>query len=92
MAKPNGSGIIIRVSGVRVPPPALRQGLQVDRAVTASLGVASYPTDALDSDTLVRMADCALYAAKGAGRNRVELAMPSSAAADQAELSSSRAT
>jgi GGDEF domain-containing protein len=41
---------------------------QVDRAVTASLGVASYPTDALDSDTLVRMADRALYAAKGAGR------------------------
>jgi diguanylate cyclase (GGDEF)-like protein len=65
---------------------------QVDRAITASLGVATYPTDALDSDTLVRMADRALYAAKGAGRNRVELAMPSSAAADQAELSSSRAT
>jgi hypothetical protein len=26
MSKPNGAGIIIRVSGVRVPPPALRQG------------------------------------------------------------------
>ena len=26
MAKPNSSGTIIRVSGVRVPPPALRQG------------------------------------------------------------------
>jgi diguanylate cyclase (GGDEF)-like protein len=59
---------------------------QVDRPITASLGVANYPTDALDSDTLVRMADRALYAAKGAGRNRVELAMPSSEAADQAEL------
>jgi GGDEF domain-containing protein len=41
---------------------------QVDRAITASLGVASYPTDALDSDTLVRMADRVLYVAKGAGR------------------------
>ncbi len=60
---------------------------QVDRAVSASLGVAGYPTDALDSDTLVRMADRALYAAKAAGRNRVELAMPSSAAADLAETS-----
>ena len=62
---------------------------QVDRPITASLGVASYPTDALESDTLVRMADRALYSAKGAGRNRVELAMPSSGAADLAEFSSS---
>ncbi len=54
----------------------------VDRAITASLGVATYPSDALDADTLVRMADRALYAAKGAGRNRVELAMPSSDAAE----------
>ncbi len=65
---------------------------QVDHAVTASLGVATYPTDALDSDTLVRMADRALYAAKRAGRNRVELAMPSSDAAELAELSSGDAT
>ena len=40
---------------------------QVDREITASLGVAVFPTDALDADTLVRMADRALYAAKGAG-------------------------
>jgi len=64
---------------------------QVDGVVTASLGVATYPTDALDSGTLVRMADRALYAAKAAGRNRVELAMPSSAAAAQAELSDDHA-
>jgi len=56
---------------------------QVDRAITGSLGVATFPTDALDADTLVRMADRALYAAKGAGRNRVEVAMPSSAAAEK---------
>ena len=65
---------------------------QVDRAVSASLGVAGYPTDALDSDTLVRMADRALYAAKAAGRNRSELATPSSAVADQAELASTDTT
>ena len=58
---------------------------QVDREITASLGVAVFPTDALDADTLVRMADRALYAAKGAGRNRVELAMPSSDAAEREE-------
>ena len=64
----------------------------LDLAVTASLGVAAYPTDALDSETLVRMADRALYAAKAAGRNRIELATPSSAAADLAELSATDTT
>jgi diguanylate cyclase (GGDEF)-like protein len=58
--------------------------LQVEQVVTASFGVAAYPVDALDADALVRMADRALYAAKGAGRNRVELAMPSSEAAEPA--------
>ncbi len=57
---------------------------QVDQVVTASFGVAAYPVDALDADALVRMADRALYTAKGAGRNRVELAMPSSEAAEHA--------
>ncbi len=52
------------------------QVTQVDGPITASLGVASYPGDAMDSDTLVRMADRALYAAKAAGRNRVMLSMP----------------
>ena len=52
------------------------QVTQVDGPITASLGVAAYPGDAMDSDTLVRMADRALYAAKAAGRNRVMLSMP----------------
>jgi diguanylate cyclase (GGDEF)-like protein len=44
----------------------------VSRAITASFGVATYPDDALDGETLMRLADRALYAAKQSGRDRVE--------------------
>ena len=39
--------------------------------VTASFGVAAFPQHGEDADTLLRMADEALYKAKSAGRNRV---------------------
>jgi len=42
-----------------------------ERRVTVSIGVASFPEDAPDMDTLIEAADNALYRAKGAGRNRV---------------------
>ena len=44
----------------------------IDRPVTASLGLAVFPHDAGDLTTLIRHADRALYAAKRQGRNRVE--------------------
>jgi diguanylate cyclase (GGDEF)-like protein len=43
----------------------------VEREVSASFGVATYPEHAIDALTLMRKADRALYAAKEAGRNRV---------------------
>lgn len=45
---------------------------ELDKPVTASLGVAVMPADGTDSDALIRNADRALYSAKQRGRNRVE--------------------
>ncbi len=52
----------------------IEQPLHFDRheiAVSASIGVALYPDDATDPDTLVRHADTAMYTAKNLGRARV---------------------
>jgi diguanylate cyclase (GGDEF)-like protein len=46
----------------------------VDRGISASFGVATFPGDAAEPEGLRRQADRALYAAKHAGRNRVRRA------------------
>jgi diguanylate cyclase (GGDEF)-like protein len=53
------------------------EGEPVDLSrVTASVGLACYPTHAPDAEGLFRRADDAMYAAKRAGRNRVAIAPP----------------
>jgi diguanylate cyclase (GGDEF)-like protein len=47
--------------------------LKIERSVTASMGVASYPMDGLNSESLLEHADAALYRAKALGKNRMEL-------------------
>ena len=47
--------------------PMMVQGQEI--LVTASIGTASYPSDASDLETLIRCADVALYEAKASGRN-----------------------
>lgn len=58
----------------------LRQAIEVlevpgvSGGLTLSVGVATYPDDAVESDAVLRLADRALYLAKKLGRNRVERA------------------
>jgi two-component system, cell cycle response regulator len=47
-----------------------------DVRITASIGIASYPVHATTPDRLERLADSALFVAKRAGRNRIEVATP----------------
>ena len=67
------------VEGARAAAENLRAAVarirvaSVQREINASLGLAVLPVHALDAIGLVRNADRALYAAKAAGRNRVEV-------------------
>lgn len=54
------------IATIELPVPGVR--------LTASFGVAVLGVHAADADALARVADRALYAAKRAGRNRVEIA------------------
>lgn len=64
---------IVRVIGQLTAP--FRIG-EHDISISASIGVTLYPQDGADSDTLLRHADQAMYAAKQAGRNRYQLFDP----------------
>lgn len=48
----------------------IRVTVESGTGVTISIGIATYPGDATDISELINNADTALYAAKGAGRNR----------------------
>ncbi|MGY6164114.1 putative bifunctional diguanylate cyclase/phosphodiesterase [Paraburkholderia strydomiana] len=55
--------------------------------IEASMGVASYPQDGADAETLLRNADTALYRAKSEGRNRVRRFEPALSRASAERLS-----
>ena len=58
-------------SEIEIFPFASPDGREIP--VTISLGVASYPTDALAPDALIRCADRAMYIAKARGKNQAQL-------------------
>ena len=72
--------------GARIVAEKLRETIAaldvggLDRRITASFGVATFPADGSDADALLGAADRALYAAKAAGRDRVEVSPPLSPA------------
>ena len=55
---------------------ALAAPTQPTGHITISIGVASYPLDASDQETLVDCVDAALYASKRGGRNKVSAYEP----------------
>ena len=86
VARMGGDEFIFIMPGLQKPDDALnpvRKLLETVRVpvrieeqelfVTASIGVAVFPSDGRERDRLLRHADAALYRAKARGRNRFEL-------------------
>ncbi|MCA1667299.1 MAG: diguanylate cyclase [Thermomicrobia bacterium] len=70
----DGAQALIVAERLRLNVARHRLDLPSGEAVgtTISAGVAVFPADATTMDTLIRIADTALYAAKAGGRNRVQ--------------------
>src|SRR5205085_2926451 len=67
MAKPEDAGLVAQKIIDRLGEPFHIQGKEV--FVTASIGIAAFPADGADAETLIGAADAAMYRAKQSGRN-----------------------
>ncbi len=75
LARPEEVETVAKTIIQQVRLPFLVDGHTLD--VTTSIGIAVYPADGEDRDTLVRHADIAMYAAKKAGRDNHQRYVPS---------------
>lgn len=67
IAHPEDAGVVARkILGAMAAPMTLDGRSQ---PITVSIGIAAYPADGTDVDSLVRSADAAMFQAKRAGRN-----------------------
>jgi len=80
----HASEIAERILGALRVPVELRTGML--HHVTVSAGVAIYPQDGVDVETLLRHADIAMYRAKAAGRDGFALFSADDGGADEARL------
>ncbi len=67
LASPDGAEVVARAIIERMRQPFALPG-EREANIGCSVGIAMFPQDGKDCETLLRHADVALYAAKGAGR------------------------
>jgi len=75
---PEGARIIAERMRCRVQETVFLEAFALEVRITASFGIACFPDHADSKDALIQKADQAMYWVKGAGKNGVELAEPSS--------------
>ena len=67
LARPDDAALVAQKILDRLAAPVVIGGQEL--FVTASIGIATYPVDGRDAETLVGAADAAMYRAKQSGRN-----------------------
>ncbi len=74
LAQPEDAGDVARRILRAIPAPVVLEGHTI--SLSASIGIAIYPVDGEDVETLVKHADAAMYSAKALGRDNYQFFSP----------------